>query len=147
MSRLSILLLVLLAVLIKPQDSLMASQIILSDLASDLVPGSVEYAVLVPDGYQSMKDLPLVLNLHGGGGSRDALVRQQPLWDRLWKSNQVPPVIVVTPSVTERGFYMNFRDGSERWEDFIVGPFLEHLRISYPITRDAKKTFLMGASM
>jgi S-formylglutathione hydrolase len=94
-----------------------------------------------------MKELPLILNLHGGGGSRDVLARQQALWDRLWESNQIPPVIVVTPSVTARGFYMNFRDGSERWEDFIIGPFLAHLRNSYPVTEEPKKTFLMGASM
>lgn len=137
----------LFALLIKPHESLLASQLILSELASDLVPGTVEYAVLAPDGYQSMKGLPLILNLHGGGGSRDRLGRQRALWDRLWNSKQIPAVIVVMPSVTARGFYMNFRDGTERWEDFIIGPFLEHLRTTYPVTRDPKKTFLMGASM
>jgi len=35
---------------------------------------------------------------------------------------------MVTPSVTARGFYMNFRDGSERWEDFVTGPFIDHLQ-------------------
>lgn len=125
----------------------MASEKILAELASDLVPGPVEYAVLLPDGYSTMKDLPLVFNLHGGGGNRDNLVAQQPLWDRLWAAKTIPPLMVVMPSVRERGFYMNFRDGSERWEDFIVGPFIDHLRDKYPVSRDPKRTFLMGASM
>jgi S-formylglutathione hydrolase len=147
MIRLSFVALVTCALLHIPHAGVNASEIVLLELDSKLVPGPVEYAVIAPDGYKSMQNLPLILNLHGGGGSRDNLVQQQGLWDRLWDSSQIPPVIVVMPSVTPRGLYMNFRDGSERWEDFIIGPFLEHLREAYPVTSDARKTFLMGASM
>lgn len=124
-----------------------AGEVILGSLESDLVPGPVEYAVLLPPGYREMKDLPLVLNLHGGGGSRDNLVRQRKLWEGLWQAGDLPPLAMVTPSVTARGFYMNFRDGSERWEDFVTGPFIAHLRDSLPVSTDPKRTFLMGASM
>lgn len=118
-----------------------------AEVESDLVPSPVEYALIAPDGFRDMKDLPLILNLHGGGGNRERLFDQQGLWDHLWTTEQIAPAIVVMPSVTERGFYMNFRDGSERWEDFITGPFLDHLRTTYPATTDPKRTFLMGASM
>jgi len=139
--------LILLALIVLRMEVVIASEIVLSEFSSDLVPGPVEYALLAPDGYSKMKKLPLIFNLHGGGGSRDNLVRQQPLLDRLWKAGELPPVIVVMPSVTARGFYMNFKDGSEMWEDFIVGPFLQHLRKTYPVSGDPKRTFLMGASM
>ncbi len=125
----------------------LASETLMSEIDSDLVPGPVGYAVLAPTGYRVMKDLPLILNLHGGGGSRDNLLRQEKLWDELWTTGQIPAAVVVMPSVTARGFYMNFRDGSERWEDFIVGPFIEHLRSTLPVSREARRTFLMGASM
>ncbi|XOV87815.1 MAG: alpha/beta hydrolase [Pseudomonadota bacterium] len=125
----------------------MASEVIKAEVKSDIVPSPVEYAVIAPKGYKDMKDLPLVLNLHGGGGSRERLVTQQPLFDRLWDAGEIPPAIIAMPSVTERGFYMNFRDGSERWEDFVTGPFIEHLRSVYPISRDPKRVFLTGASM
>ncbi len=128
-------------------SSAMASEVIKAQVKSNLVPSPVEYAVVAPEGYRNMKDLPLVLNLHGGGGSREGLVTQQPLWDRLWAAGDIPPAIVVMPSVTARGFYMNFKDGSERWEDFITGPFIEHLRATYPVSRDPKRVFLTGASM
>ncbi|MEE9255459.1 MAG: alpha/beta hydrolase-fold protein, partial [Pseudomonadales bacterium] len=52
-----------------------------------------------------------------------------------------------TPSVATRGFYMDYKDGSERWESFITGPFLEHLRARYPLSEAREKTFLIGASM
>lgn len=123
------------------------SEYLESQTGSDLVPSPVKYAVLAPAGFRKMSDLPLVLNLHGGGGSRDALKRLQTVVDRLWKQEKVPPAIFVTPSVTARGFYMNFKDGSERWEDFITGPFLRHLRETLPVSADRKRTFLTGASM
>ncbi|MCB1686177.1 MAG: alpha/beta hydrolase-fold protein [Pseudomonadales bacterium] len=133
--------------LLNAADRKAASEVILSSLDSDLVPGPVEYAVLLPPGYQDMKDLPLIVNLHGGGGSRENLVRQRKLWEGLWQAGELPPLAMATPSVTARGFYMNFRDGSERWEDFVTGPFIRHLRESLPVSTDSKRTFLMGASM
>jgi S-formylglutathione hydrolase len=42
---------------------------------------------------------------------------------------------------------MDFKDGSEKWETFIMDPFLKHLRDTCPVTDDPKRTFLMGASM
>jgi S-formylglutathione hydrolase len=125
----------------------LSAEILMREVDSSLVPSPVEYAVLAPDGYQQMKDLPLILNLHGGGGSRKSLLRQKPLWEGLWMSKLIPAVIVVTPSVTARGFYMNFKDGSERWEDFIIGEFIDHLRNTLPVSTDPKRTFVMGASM
>jgi S-formylglutathione hydrolase len=127
--------------------NVMAIEKILAEAQASLVPGPVPYALIAPDGFRDMKDLPLVLSLHGGGGSRDRLLDQAPVWERLWKSGAIPGAVVVMPSVTARGFYMNFKDGSERWEDFLLGPFIEHLRSQYPISRDSKRAFLTGASM
>lgn len=124
-----------------------AAQTILAELESEIVPSPVEYAMVAPDGFQAMKDLPVVLNLHGGGGSRKRLIDQAPFWEKLWKSNAIPPAIVVMPSVTARGFYMNFKDGSERWEDFVVNDLLNHIRESYPASRDPERTFITGVSM
>lgn len=126
---------------------LLAYEKVLNSVESDLVPGPVNYALVAPDGFQKMSDLPLVLSLHGGGGNRDRLLREAPLWQARWDAETVPPAVVVMPSVTPRGFYMNFKDGSERWEDFIVGPFLEHLRQTYPVSREARHTLITGVSM
>jgi len=125
----------------------MAVEKVLADMEATLVPGPVAYALIAPTGFRDMKDLPLVLNLHGGGGSRDGLLAQAPVWQRLWQNGSIPPAVVVMPTVTARGFYMNFKDGSERWEDFLLGPFLDHLRGQYPVSKDPKRTFLTGASM
>jgi S-formylglutathione hydrolase len=128
-------------------QSAQASQLLESRLDTKLVAGPVEFGVLLPDGYDAMKEpLPLLFFLHGGGGDRSFLTRMRPAIDDMWKAGTLPKMVVVTPSAS-RSFYMDYKDGSQKWESFIVGPFLDHLRRTYRITRDRKGTFLFGISM
>lgn len=128
-------------------SSVSASQIVDAKVETKLVPGPVEYAVLLPDGYDSVKEaLPLLLLLHGGGGDKSFLTRMRPVIDDLWKSGALPPMVVVTPSAG-RSFYMDFKDGSQKWETFIVTEFLDHLRANYKVSRERKGTLLFGISM
>jgi S-formylglutathione hydrolase len=124
-----------------------ASQMVESRIETRLVPGPVEFNVLLPDGYDSIKEpLPLLLFLHGGGGDRRFLTRLRPAIDELWKAGTLPPMVIVTPSAA-RSFYMDYKDGSQKWESFIIGPFIEHLRQTYKVTRERKGTLLFGISM
>ena len=124
-----------------------ASQLIESRFDTKLVPGPVEYNVLLPDVYDSAKGpLPLLLFLHGGGGDRNFLTRLRAAIDDMWNAGTLPKMVVVTPSAA-RSFYMDYKDGSQKWESFIVGPFLEHLRQTYKVTRERKGTLLFGISM
>lgn len=125
-----------------------ASELVDGKVTSDNVPSPVEYYVLLPDGYDAEADpYPVVLDLHGGGGDRNVLKRQVPIFDELWAAGELPPMVIAMASVTARGFYMDFPDGTEKWETFIIGDFLEHLRASYNVSREAKKTFITGISM
>lgn len=122
--------------------------LVAGSLTSELVPGPIEYYALLPPGYaEGSEPLPLVLNLHGGGGSREVLARQAPSLRELWQAGEIHPMVIVTPSVTARGFYMDFRDGSEKWETFILGPFLAHLRERFRVRSDRDGTFVTGISM
>jgi S-formylglutathione hydrolase len=124
-----------------------ASQLVESKIDTKLVPSPVEYNVLLPDGYETSKEpLPLLLFLHGGGGDRSFLTRMRATIDDLWKSGALPKMVIVTPSAS-RSFYMDYKDGSQKWESFIVGPFLEHLRQKYNVAQGRKDTLLFGISM
>lgn len=124
-----------------------ASQLVEAKIETKLLPATVEYNVLLPDGYEAEKGpLPLLLFLHGGGGDRSFLTRMRPTIDEMWKSGAFPRMVVVTPSAG-RSFYMDYKDGSQKWESFLVGPFLEHLRATYKVSRERKGTLLFGISM
>ncbi len=124
-----------------------ATQLVDVKLASKLVPSPVEFAVLLPDGYEAAKEpLPLLLFLHGGGGDKSFLTRMRPVIEEMWKAGTLPPMVVVTPSAG-RSFYMDYKDGSQKWETFIVTEFLAHLRAQYKVTKERQGTLLFGISM
>jgi len=139
--------LILVLLLLSSAQNCLASQLADAKVETKLVPGPVEYAVLTPDGYETAKEpLPLLLFLHGGGGDKSFLARMRPTFDEMWKAGTLPPMVVATPSAA-RSFYMDYKDGSQKWETFIVTEFLEHLRSKYKVTRDRRGTLLFGISM
>ena len=112
-----------------------ATELAIDWIDSSLVPSPTEYAALVP---ATDVPVPLLINLHGGEGSCDYLVALRPVIERT-----LPPMVVVTPSA-HRSQYMDFHDGSERWSEFLMGPFLEHVRRRYPVS---EATAITGVSM
>ena len=125
------------------------SQIVRESLPTDLVTaGAVEYAILLPDGYSSGGDrLPLLLLLHGAGGDREQLARFEPQIREMWASNDLPQMVVATPSVATGSIYLDSYDGKERWESFVVDEFLPHLRAKYRVSRKRETTMVTGTSM
>lgn len=117
-------------------------------LETTLVPSPAHYAVLLPPGYEGAADpLPLILLLHGGGGDHRFLTdRMKPQIEQAWALGILEPAVVVTPSAG-RSFYMDFRDGSQRWETFILKELLPHLHDTYLVSNDPRKTLIAGISM
>jgi len=54
--------------------------------------------------------------------------------------------VVVTPDC-ERSFYMDYKDGSHKYETLLTGPFLEYLRKTYKLRPGREGTYLFGISM
>lgn len=117
-------------------------------LETALVPGPVEVAVLTPPGYNDGRQeaYPMVLLLHGGGGSSEFLATMRANVEKAWERGELPPVVVVTPSAG-RSLYMDFRDGSERWETFVMRELIPHIRRTYHVRNDAGGTVISGISM
>jgi S-formylglutathione hydrolase len=122
-----------------------SSQTELHDLASAHLPNPVPYAILTPPGYQKSMPLPLCLLLMGGGGSRQNLVDCQPLFDAWWSAGSVPPMVVATPS-PGMSYYIEDPAG-ERWESFLAGDFVPHLRRTCNVDPDRRSSAITGISM
>ena len=126
---------------------LLAGDLVDGEMETRLVPGPLKYSVLLPEGYASESGpFPLMLNLHGGGGTRDSLGRMRKSFEDLWANGVLPKMVIVTPSA-ERSFYMDYKDGSQKWETLLTGPVLDHLRAKFKVRKDAQGTLLLGISM
>ncbi len=91
--------------------------------------------MLLPDGYDpSGPPVPLLLALHGGGGDHGFLTQQKPYIEKMWAAGTLPKMVIATPDA-ERSFYMDRKDGSQKWETVILFSLVDHLRDQYKISR------------
>ena len=114
-------------------------------LNSKLVPMPVPFTVLLPKGYESMKDLPLLIGLHGVDGIQGFAFFQGAV-QAAWDAGELPPCVVAIPN-SGRSFWLNWKDGSQKWESFLVEEFIPQLKSTYKISKLNKKVALIGHSM
>ena len=117
-------------------------------IETSLVPSPVKYSVLLPKDYEMTdKTYPLVFALHGGGGYMGYLKKQiSPIITDMWERELLQEMVFVTPHC-DRCFYIDYRDGSQKWETFIMTELLPHLQEKFRIMKGAENTFLTGISM
>ncbi len=124
-----------------------ASRIEKSKLPVDFAPDGVPYAAILPPGYGKIGPAPLCLALHGGGGSHQNLVDSKPIYDELWTSGAMPPMVLASAGISPLGFYLDHADSNVRWESFIAQDFIAHLRRVYNVRGDRNSTIISGTSM
>ena len=95
-------------------------------IETSLVPGPVEYATLRP-GTGPSRNLPIMLWLHGGGGSARFLETCQAQFAACWAESSLPDLLAVTPSAGW-SFYLDARDGDEQWERFLLTELVPAMR-------------------
>jgi len=117
-------------------------------LRSTNVPREVPVSVYLPPGYEESpaRVYPLLLLLHGGDGSERDLARFAGVVDAAIAAGRIAPLVIAMPSAG-RSLYMDDRDGSERWESFIIDELLPHLRATLPVAATRQRTFVGGWSM
>ncbi len=79
----------------------------LAEFRTDLAPEPVEFATIRPAGYDDVEPIPLCLVLHGGGGSRENLVRNRDLYASMWENGELSPMLLAMPSTGELSFYLD----------------------------------------
>ena len=123
-----------------------ASRLETGKVATTLVPAPVAYTVLHPPGAASAAGLPLLVMLHGGDGDNGFLAAMRPAIEAAWAAGELSHCLVATPNC-DRSLYLDYRDGSQKWETFIVTELLAHLRRTYGLASDRTKTLVAGISM
>ena len=117
-------------------------------LDTTLVPGPVDIAVYTPPGYDASRAdaYPLIIQLHGGGGSSANMTAMAANLEQAIQQGLVPAAVSVMPSAG-RSFYMDYRDGSQRWESFVVNELLAYMRQGYNVPQGREGTLITGISM
>jgi len=116
-------------------------------IATALVPSPARITVLLPAGYDAAAaPYPLMYLLHGGDGGADFLANLKPLIERAWQRSLIPPLVVITPDA-DRSFYLDYRDGSQKWQSFILGELLSYARREYRVDPRPSQTVIAGISM
>jgi S-formylglutathione hydrolase FrmB len=119
-------------------------------LDSSLLGRAVRYCVLLPPSYDGSPDrrYPVLYYLHGLGDSEQTLVRQG-IWslvESLQDDGRIGEFLVVTPD-GGRGFYVNSRDGRNRYEDFFLREFIPAIERGYRIRAERAARGIAGISM
>jgi S-formylglutathione hydrolase len=139
--------LALLATVARADDPPSAPGLSFRKLDSKEVHAAVEYSVLLPKAYDPKgKKLPLLLLLHGGGGSARQMTPASRLLGGLMDSGELTPMVVVTPSCA-RSLYVNRHDGKANWETMLLDELLPALRKDLNVLADRKGLVVLGPSM
>lgn len=117
-------------------------------IETTLVPGPVDIAVYTPAGYDANRAdaYPLVIQLHGGGGSSANMTNMAASLEEAFKRGLLPPVVSVMPSA-QRSFYMDYQDGSQKWESFVMEDLISYMRKNYNVPQGREGTLITGISM
>lgn len=136
------------ALLLAPAASALEGRIVNLKVETTNVPGPVDVAVYLPADYDAGRatPYPLLIQLHGGGGSSAQLASLAETLEAGVKQGLLPPTVSVMPSAG-RSFYMDYRDGSQKWETFIVNDLLTWMRANYNVARAREGTLITGISM
>jgi len=108
----------------------------------------MNYSVYLPPGWDGQEPLPLVVFLHGGGDDEKAIEEHgaAQTFDSWIRSGKLDPFIMVSPD-GNKGFWTNWYDGSNQYEDYVVQDVIPRVRKAYPLLGGRENTHLMGISM
>jgi len=119
-------------------------------LPSKILRRSVHYCVLLPPSYdlEKMRRYPVLYLLHGLGDNEQVLVHSggMNLVEDLWEQHQLGEFLIVTPA-GRTSFYINSRDGRNRYEDFFLREFVPGIEKRYRTLSGRKSRGIAGISM
>ena len=106
------------------------------------------YGVYTPPNWDISESLPVILFLHGGGGSQFSFERHgaAEYLDKKINEGEIPRVIIVTPN-GNNGFWENWADGSFAYRDWVLNEVFPKVQRDYQTLQCPEHCHLVGISM
>jgi S-formylglutathione hydrolase FrmB len=125
------------------------SRIDCSAIKSTILSREVRYCVILPPSYGNdlNRKYPVMYYFHGLGESEQAITG--PFWnvvERMQETKQIGEYIIATPDA-RRSFYINAKNGRQRYEDFLLREFMPTIEKKYRIEADRAHRGISGTSM
>jgi S-formylglutathione hydrolase FrmB len=119
-------------------------------IQSKILGHAVHYTVLLPPSFDSQKTrrYPILYYLRGLGDNDQSLARLGG-WDlvqKMQEEGQIGEFLIATPD-GGRSFYINSRDGEERYEDFFMQEFMPEVEHRYRAIGTRAARGISGTSM
>ncbi len=128
-------------------------------IASKILHKSVRYCAFLPPGYDAapagkgplVKDVaryPVLYDLHGLGDNEQSLMNTG-VWSLiqdLREQRKIGEFLIVTPE-GDQSFYINSRDGRERYSDFFLQEFMPTIERRYRVRAGRNARGITGMSM
>lgn len=119
-------------------------------VTSKILARRVNYCAVLPPSYDAEKTrrYSVLYLLHGLGDNEQFLIHAGGfnLIEDLWERHQMAEFVIVTPAA-EATFYINSRDGRQRYEDFFLKEFLPHIEQRYRTQSGRTSRGIGGISM
>ncbi len=108
----------------------------------------LEYAVYTPPGWQASERLPLIVFLHGGGGSHQSFERfgGHTELDKRISAKEVNRAIIVFPN-GDNGFWENWADGSRHYRDWVLDYMMPKVQHDFKTLKCPEHCHIAGISM
>jgi S-formylglutathione hydrolase FrmB len=123
-----------LAIACSPRANASLGRIECRSTHSQILNRAVRYCAILPPSYDENKTqrYPVLYFLHGLGENEQMFVSSGGwnLIEDLWEQKRPGEFLIVTPDA-DTSFYINSRDGHERYEDFFIREFLPSIERTY----------------
>jgi len=106
------------------------------------------YGVYTPPNWQPTEQLPLIVFLHGGGGSHLSFERYKAdeFLDLEISAGRIARAVIVLPD-GDNGFWENWADGSRHYRDWVLNDIVPKVQQDYRTLKCPEHCHLAGISM
>jgi S-formylglutathione hydrolase FrmB len=121
-----------------------------NSIPSKILAHPVSYCVVLPPAFDAdqARHFPILYFLHGLGDNEQSFVHTGAwnLLEDMREKNEVKDFLIATPEAGST-FYINSKDGRERYEDFLLREFFPYIEKRYRVAPGRRNRAISGISM